>query len=89
MAFASHVNFKYHCLSVDKKFIDSASQIVEHLRASLIAFIDSRREDFSSIHLIELRLANGISMTPSEMRFFGGPRDFKRNVLRKIKVKEI
>ena len=142
MAFASHVDFKYHCLSVDKKFIDSASQIVDHLRASLIAFIDSRREDFSSIehikvyydcgqspvtrllqgtladaigetvefklgvkpsnyrlfqladlvctlHLIELRLAHGISMTSSEMRFFGGPRDFKRNVLRKIKVKEI
>ena len=110
--------------------------------SSLVAFIDSRREDFSSIkhikvyydcgqspvtrllqgtladsigesvefklgvkpsryrllqladlvctlHLIELRLAHGIPMTPSEMRFFGGPRDFKRNVLRKIKAKEI
>ena len=42
-----------------------------------------------TLHLIELRLAHGISMTSSEMRFFGGPRDFKRNVLRKIKVKEI
>ena len=142
MAFASRVDFKYHCLSVDKKFIDSASQIAEHLRASLIAFIDSRRGDFSSVehikvyydcgqspvtrllqrtftdaigesvefklgvkpsryrlfqladlvctlHLIELRLAHGIPMTQSEMRFFGGPRDFKRNVLRKIKAKEI
>ena len=42
-----------------------------------------------SLHLIELRLANGLPMTPSEMRFFGGPRDFKRNILRKIKVKEL
>ena len=42
-----------------------------------------------TLHLIELRLAHGIPMTPSEMRFFGGPRDFKRNVLRKIKAKEI
>ena len=54
MAFASHVDFKYHCLSVDKKFIDSASQIVDHLRASLIAFVDSRREDFSSIEHIKV-----------------------------------
>ena len=42
-----------------------------------------------TLHLIELRLAHGIPMTPSEMRFFGGPRDFKRNVLRRIKAKEI
>lgn len=142
MAFASRVAFKYKCLSVDKKFIDSAAQIVEHLRTSLIAFIDSRRNDIASVkrikvyydcgqspvtnllqhtfadtlgqqvefkhgvkpsryrlfqladlvctlHLIELRLAHGIPMTHSEMRFFGGPRDFKRNILKKIKNKEI
>ena len=28
-------------------------------------------------------------MTQSEMRFFGGPRDFKRNYLKKIKAKEL
>jgi len=28
-------------------------------------------------------------MTQSEMRFFGGPRDFKRNILKKIKTKEL
>ena len=42
-----------------------------------------------TLRLIELRLAHGMSMTQSEMRFFGGPRDFKRNVLKKIKRKEI
>ena len=42
-----------------------------------------------SIHLIERRLEEGIPMTVSEMRLFGGPRDFKRNILKKIKTKEI
>ena len=142
MAFAARVDFRYHCLSVDKKFIDSATQIVDRLRTSLRAFIEAHLDDFTSVqnikvyydcgqspvtnllhgtfvdafgksvefkqdvkptryrlfqiadlvcalHLIELRLANGLPMTPSEMRFFGGPRDFKRNILKKIKVKEL
>lgn len=142
MAFASRVDFKYHCLSVDKKFIDSAGRIVDHLRQSLHAFINSHREELATVesvkvyydcgqspvtnllhgtfaeafgkvvefkqnvkpsryrlfqiadlvcalHLIELRLAHGLPMTQSEMRFFGGPRDFKRNFLKKIKRKEI
>ena len=42
-----------------------------------------------SLHLIERRLAVGDPMTTSEMRLFGGPRDFKRNILKKIKAKEI
>ena len=142
LAFASHVDFKYHCVSVDKKYIDSAGQIVERLRASLLEFIDLHRNMFSTVrevkvyydcgqspvtnllhrtfedaignsvavvqnvkpsqyrlfqiadlvctlHLIELRLAHGMQMTHSEMRFFGGPRDFKHNILRRIKTKEI
>ena len=41
MAFASRVDFKYKCLSVDKKFIDSAEQIVDHhnKRSLLIAAV--------------------------------------------------
>ena len=142
MAFAARVDFRYHCLNVDKKFIDSATQIVDHLRVDLRAFIEAHLDVFSSVqdikvyydcgqspvtnllhatfaeafgrsvefkqdakpsryslfqiadlvctlHLIELRLAHGLPMTQSEMRFFGGPRDFKRNILKKIKVKEI
>ena len=42
-----------------------------------------------TLHLIERRIQEGDMMTVSEVRFFGGPRDFKRNVLKKIKVKEI
>ena len=142
MAFAARVDFKYHCLSVDKRFIDAAEQIVDHLRSDLCTFIETHLNVFSSVqdikvyydcgqspvtnllhgtfaeafgrtmdfkqnvkpsryrlfqiadlvctlHLIELRLAHGLPMTQSEMRFFGGPRDFKRNILKKIKVKEI
>ncbi len=142
MAFASRVDFKYRCLSVDKKYIDSAQQIVERLRAELLSFIDRHREMLSSVkqikvyydcgqspvtnllhrtfenaigksvefkqdvkpshyrlfqiadlvctlHLIELRLLYGVAMTHSEMRFFGGPHAFRRNVLKKIKQKEL
>ena len=39
--------------------------------------------------LIELRLSDGGKMTHSENRFFGGPRDFQRNILKRIKRKEI
>ena len=39
--------------------------------------------------LIEQKMANGLKMTKSEDKFFGGPRNFKRNVLKVIKRKEI
>ena len=42
-----------------------------------------------TLHLIERRIQEGDMMTLSEVRLFGGPRDFKRNILKKIKVKEI
>ena len=142
MAFAAKTPFRYHCLCVDKKLIDSASQIVTRLQRELVAFIDVRRPAIEGIdsvkvyydcgqspvtnllhrtfeeslgsrvsfaqdvhpvdyrlfqladlvctlHLIERRLDAGLPMTKSEVRFFGGPRDFKRNILRKIKGKEI
>ncbi len=142
LAFVSRVDFRYRCLSVDKKYIDSAAQIVDRLRSSLLSFIDAHRDilmpadhikvyydcgqspvtnllqasfaqafgkavEFKqgvkpsqyrlfqiadlvcTLHLIELKLSHGIPMTPSEKHFFGGPRDFKRNVLRKVKTKEI
>ena len=39
--------------------------------------------------LIDLRIAEGIPFNRSELKFFGSPRDFKRNVLRKIATKEL
>jgi len=42
-----------------------------------------------TVKLIEQKLKLGLHMTESEERFFGGPRDFKRNVLRQLKAKEL
>ena len=42
-----------------------------------------------TLHLLELKIQNGEPMTLSEFKFFGSPRTFVRNVLRKIKPKEI
>ena len=41
------------------------------------------------MRLIELRLESGHPLNRAETRFFGGLRDFKRNVLKKMKAKEI
>lgn len=38
MAFARRVDFKYHCICVDKKFVTSASQIVDRLKSGLNDF---------------------------------------------------
>ena len=142
MAFASHVDFRYHCLYVDKRYISTQKQIVDKLKNSLVEFGNTSgsilktadrikiyydcgqspvtnmlHESFTqmqiqnvefaqgvtpsrfrlfqladlvcTVRLIELRLINGLKMTQSETRFFGGPRDFKRNVLKKLKRKEI
>ena len=42
-----------------------------------------------TVKLIGLRLKAGLPLNISEQRFFGSPRTFERNVLRKIKPKEI
>ena len=42
-----------------------------------------------TISLMEQRLVNGERMTDSEYAFFGGPRMFKRNILKYLKRKEI
>ena len=142
MTFARKAEFHYHCLSVDKRFVDDSSQIVSRLQKELETFlVENRdtlnavgkvkiyydcgqapitnllRQTFSSeltcpvefaqgvkpenyklfqladlictLHLIELKIVNGERMTASEFRFFGSSRNFERNVLRKIKSKEI
>ncbi len=140
--FARHVDFKYCCLCVDKKYISSTLQIVSNLQTELTSFIASQKSwlnEFDKIKvyydcgqspitnllhktftadmgdkvefvqnvkpqnyklfqvadlicttfLIEKRLLNGERMTKSEYAFFGGPRMFKRNVLKYLKRKEI
>jgi hypothetical protein len=43
----------------------------------------------ATLMLVETKLAHGNPMTESEYKFFGGPRNFKRNYLRFIQEKEI
>ena len=38
MAFARKVDFQYHCICVDKKFVNSASQIIDRLKSGLDEF---------------------------------------------------
>ena len=42
-----------------------------------------------TVKLIGLRLDAGLALNLSEQKFFGSPRTFERNILRKIKAKEI
>lgn len=42
-----------------------------------------------TVELMAKRLAENLPLTLSEIRMFGGPRDFKRNILKKIKMKQL
>ncbi|MGN0847811.1 MAG: DUF3800 domain-containing protein [Kiritimatiellia bacterium] len=140
--FARRADFRYHCLRVDKRYIDSPSGIVARLQTELAEFLLARRDDLRNfdrikvyydcgqspvtnllhrmfsedigcrvefaqnvrprnyklfqvadlictVSLIEQRLVNGERMTDSEYAFFGGPRMFRRNILKYLKRKEI
>lgn len=41
-----------------------------------------------TVILIEQKFLHNIKMSPSEYKFFGGPRNFKKDILRRIKTKE-
>ena len=43
MTFARRIDFKWHCLRVDKKFITSSLQIVSKLQSQLDAFVETHR----------------------------------------------
>ena len=79
MTFARHVDFRYHCLCVDKKYIDSSLQILSRLncRPYLHGDID-RTEDFERRSYERIRAS-----------LFGGQKAFMHNVMRKIKRKEL
>ena len=40
LAFANKLDFQYHCLTVEKRFIDSKEQIVSHLQHDMDIFFD-------------------------------------------------
>ena len=142
MGFARHVDFRYHCLVVDKKDVTSSDQIVKRLGEDLSGFLSEHRKELSefdrvkiyydcgqspvtnllhrsfvaipsvrvefaqavkpecyrlfqiadlvcTVRFIDEKIRVGEGMTPSEFKFFGGPKEFRHNVLRYIKAKEI
>ena len=54
MSFARKVDFKYHCLSVDKKYISSSLQIAMRLGEKLDAFISSHRSMLSALGRVKV-----------------------------------
>ena len=142
MGFVRHVDFKYHCLVVDKKSVASSDQIVTRLGEGLANFLLEHRLELGAfdcvkiyydcgqspvtnllhrtfvaipgvrvefaqavrperyrlfqvadlvctVRFIEEKIRVGEGMTPSEFKFFGGPKEFRHNVVRYIKHKEI
>lgn len=61
------------------------AQAVEVARYKLIQIADL----ICTLKLIETKLACGMAMSKSELKFFGGKQSFRHNVLRIIKRKEI
>lgn len=68
----------------------------ESLACPVVFAQGARQEDYKllqvadlicTVRLIALRLEQGLPLNAAEMRFFGGARDFKRNVLKKIRTK--
>ena len=54
MAFARKVQYRYHCLSVDKKFIDTTDQIVTHLKTSLTDFIARNNAGLTALGRVKI-----------------------------------
>ena len=85
MAFAHHVDFRYHCLSVNKKFIDSIDQIVTGLGKDLAEFLASHREELSGLDVVKVYYDCGQSPVTNLLhRTFesdvGCPVEFVQNV---------
>ena len=141
MAFARVVPFKFRCLVVDKRYVDSSDRIVDSLHRQMSEFLENRSSSFDSfdrvkiyydcgqtpvtnllhrifgsgstpvefaqavrpqsyklfqladlvctVKLIQTKLETGLGLTESENKFFGGPRLFKRKVLKPISGKEL
>ena len=71
MTFARRIDFKWHCLCVDKKYINSSLQIVCRLQLQLADLI-------CTLYLASTKIKSGERLTDSEYKFFGGPSAFRR-----------
>ena len=75
-----------HDFFAAQKMVDvDFAQAVEPKRYRLFQVADLA----CTLTLLETKLVAGVSFSKSEMRFFGGPRFFKRNILKYLKRKQI
>ena len=54
MTFARRIDFKWHCLCVDKKFINSSLQIVSKLQTQLDEFIEAHRQIMEDVERVKV-----------------------------------
>lgn len=54
LAFSHRVDFRYHCLSVDKSFVSSVAQITAELQRGLVDFLRSQRAELAGLSDIKV-----------------------------------
>jgi len=54
MTFARRIDFKWHCLCVDKKFVNSTLQIIAKLQAQLDEFVNANKSLLSDVAQVKV-----------------------------------
>ena len=54
LTFARQMDFRFHCLVVDKQFVTSSRQVVERLQAQLNDFLLQRQDIFSASDVVKV-----------------------------------
>lgn len=54
LAFANKLDFRYHCLTVEKRFVDSKEQIVAHLQHDMDMFFGNLVEAYPEINRLKV-----------------------------------
>ena len=54
LAFAHALDFRYHCLVVEKRFVDRKDQIVEKLRREMSEFFERLGSTYPDIHRFKI-----------------------------------
>lgn len=54
LTFARQIDFSFHCLVVDKQFVNSARQIVEKLQSQLGTFLEGKSVEFADVDSVKV-----------------------------------
>ena len=68
LTFARQVDFRFHCLIVDKQFVTSSRQIVERLQAQLNDFLMKSQDVFSASDVVKVYYDCGQSPVTNLLR---------------------